>query len=37
MNNPVDNLMDNASSCLQVNRQVVHEIINDRLIGLQQR
>ncbi len=32
----VDKLMDNFSSCPQVNPQVAHELINNGLIRLQQ-
>jgi len=31
----VDKLMDNSSSCPQVNAQAAHELINDGLIKLQ--
>ena len=35
MDDPVDNLLDNSASCPQVNTQVAHDLINDRLSGLQ--
>lgn len=36
MDDPVDNLMDNSTSCPQVNTQDAHELINDGLIRRQQ-
>jgi len=37
MDGPVDNLMDNSTSCPQVATQAAHKLTHDRFIGLQQQ
>jgi hypothetical protein len=37
MDDPVDNPMDNSSSCPQVDTQAAHELIHDGLIEHQQQ
>jgi hypothetical protein len=37
MDGTVDNLMDNSSSCPQVDPQTAHELIHDGFVGQQQQ